>query len=73
MLEIANFIELENPQPMIDFAVSTANRSRIDRWKDTFDNQLLNEIKEIMEPTMTKLGYQWDTSKKSSYTDRVSR
>ena len=59
MLKIANFIELENPQPIINFAVSTADPSRTDRWKDTFDNQLLNEIREIIEPTMTKLGYKW--------------
>lgn len=59
LLKIANFIELENPQPVINFAVSTADPSRTDKWKDTFDDQLLEEIKEIMEPTMIKLGYQW--------------
>jgi hypothetical protein len=57
--EIANFAELDSPEPIINYARSTADPSRTNKWKDSLDPNILQEIKEIMEPTMSKLGYPW--------------
>lgn len=57
--EIANFAELDSPDPIINYARATADPSRTNKWKDSLDQTILQEIKEIMEPTMSKLGYPW--------------
>ena len=57
--KIAEFAELKNPEPIIEYAVSTADPSRTNKWKESLDENVLKEIKKIMEPTMTKLGYPW--------------
>lgn len=56
---IINFVEIENPEPIIEYAVATADPSRSDKWKESLNQNILNEVKEIMEPTMSKLGYHW--------------
>ncbi|MFP5268755.1 sulfotransferase family protein [Coleofasciculus sp.] len=57
--EIAHFAELDSPEPIINYAMATADPSRTNKWKDSLDPNILQEIKEIMEPTMSKLGYPW--------------
>jgi Sulfotransferase family len=57
--KIAEFVELDNPQSMIDYAITTAKPSKTDKWKDNFDAEVLDDIRRIIEPTMTKLGYRW--------------
>jgi hypothetical protein len=57
--KIAKFVELDSPQSMIDYAITTAKPSKTDKWKDNFDAEVLDDIRRIIEPTMTKLGYRW--------------
>ena len=57
--KIADFTELEL-EPLIDYAVGTADPSRINKWQDNIDRDILNDLEAIMKPTMSKLGYRWD-------------
>ena len=57
--EIAEFAEIENIEPIIEFCEANAVPSRIDKWRQSIDRSVLEEIKEIMEPTMSQLGYEW--------------
>ena len=57
--KIAEFIELEDPQTIINYATETADPSRTDKWKESIEPEILNEIREIIEPMIVKMGYRW--------------
>ncbi|MFG0274653.1 MAG: sulfotransferase family protein [Phycisphaerales bacterium] len=59
MRRIAEFIELPDPDPVIDAAASTADASRVDKWRDELDAETLDLIRPHMEPTLRRLGYEW--------------
>jgi hypothetical protein len=58
MGRIANFVDIKNPHPILEYAVKTTDPSRIDKWKD-LDIDVLNEVRKVIEPTMAELGYRW--------------
>ncbi|WP_036484767.1 sulfotransferase [Myxosarcina sp. GI1] len=58
--KLINFLDIENPSPIIDFAKTTGDPNRINKWKKSLNQNILDEIKEIMEPTMIELGYSWE-------------
>lgn len=57
---LADFVEIEDPEPILDYIRNTADSSRADRWKNELDQTTLNEIRKVMEPTLSKLGYNWE-------------
>lgn len=59
--KLINFVDLNCSDSVIEFAMATADPSRVDKWQDILDQTVLNEIKGIMEPVMTQLGYCWET------------
>lgn len=56
---IANFAEIEDPAPIIEFCSLNADPSRNNKWKKSIDPNTLDEIRKIIEPTMAQLGYIW--------------
>ena len=59
--KLTSFLEIENPQPIINYAESSSDPQRINKWKSSLNQNTLDEIKEIMQPTMTQLGYSWES------------
>ena len=59
MRRLINFIELENADSIVKYAVDTADGSRIHKWRKELDRTQLNEIEEIMKPMMQHIGYTW--------------
>jgi hypothetical protein len=59
IVKIAKFADLENPESIIKFCEAEIDPSRSDKWRKTFDQNTLNELKEIIEPAMSRLGYKW--------------
>lgn len=60
MSKIVNFLELEHSTNLIvDYAKQTADPSRLEKWREVLDDELLSDIQFVMEPTMIEVGYQW--------------
>ena len=59
IIEIAEFAELKNIEPIIEFCEANAVPNRVNKWRQSLDRSVLDEIQEIMEPTMSQLGYEW--------------
>lgn len=59
--KLIDFAELDYSDSVIEYAVATADPSRANKWQDLLDQTVLNEVREIMEPVMSKLGYCWET------------
>jgi hypothetical protein len=59
IIKIAKFANIENPEPIIKFCEAEVDPTRNDKWRKTFTEKDLNEMKEIIEPTMSQLGYKW--------------
>ena len=57
--QLADFLEIENPGPILEYIRNTADPSRAYKWRNELDQETLNEVREIMEPTLSKLGYKW--------------
>ena len=57
LIKLTNFLEIENPQPIIDFAKNSCDPERISKWKSSLDQNILDEIEEIMKSTMALIGY----------------
>lgn len=54
---IVDFTELRSCQQVIDFALQTADPSRIDKWQHSLNKEIWQEMEPIIKPTMSKLGY----------------
>ena len=52
--------ELADPSPIIQKATQTADLSRAHKWRSALDQQTLDLVRPHMEPTMRRLGYDWD-------------
>lgn len=59
LIQLANFLEMENPEAILDYIRSTADPSKAYKWKEELDQKTLNQVREIMESTLSKLGYNW--------------
>ena len=57
--KISDFAEIQEPQQLIDYAVNLADPSRINRRTNALSPKVLDDIRPIMEPTMSGLGYLW--------------
>ncbi len=57
--KIASFLNLENAEDVVNYAIQTADPRRIDKWRSELDDAKLADIKDIVEPTMKKIGYSW--------------
>lgn len=57
--KVTRFLELEDTDNLIEYAIQTADPSRMHKWKEEIDEAKLQEVKDIMEPVMNKIGYQW--------------
>ncbi|MDY6782466.1 MAG: sulfotransferase [Cyanobacteriota bacterium] len=58
--QLANFVEIENFAPISDYIDNTADPPRAYQWKSELEQTTLDEIREIMEPTLVRLGYSWE-------------
>ena len=59
IMKIAEFAEIDNIEPILEFCEAKAIPARVDKWRHSIDQRVLDEIKEVMESTMSQLGYQW--------------
>lgn len=57
--KIAEFVELDNIEPVLEFCVQNAVPARINKWRESVSPQVLKEIEATIKPTMTQLGYEW--------------
>lgn len=59
MQDMVDFCKLEDAEDLVAHVESTADPARQAKWRDALDEQVLDRIRPIMEPTLTQLGYQW--------------
>lgn len=59
MTSIVEFAELSNSQPLIEYAVKTADPSRQKPWKSLIDSETLQQVRPYLEKTLNTLGYEW--------------
>lgn len=59
MADVCRYAELEQPEPVIEYAVRTADASRANKWRAELDDALLAQVRPFMEPTLSRLGYVW--------------
>jgi Sulfotransferase family len=59
MTEACTFAELENPEPVIDFAEQTADPARASKWRTMLDKETLELVRPHMQPMLERLGYDW--------------
>lgn len=57
--EVVSFLDLEEPAPVVDYVVKTADASRMGKWREELDAGLLEQVRPHMEPTLNWLGYEW--------------
>ncbi len=57
--ELIQFLEIENPEPIEAYIARTADSSRGEKWRGELDEEVLEEIRATMEPTLSYLGYTW--------------
>lgn len=56
---IAEFCALENADIFLNTVTSTLDATRVDRWRDTLDQAVLDDVRPIMTPLLERLGYRW--------------
>lgn len=56
---IIEFTELSSSQPLIDYAVKTADPSRQKSWENVIDSGTLQQVRPYLEKTLNTLGYGW--------------
>ena len=56
---IADFCDLRDPQIFIETITRTIDDSRVDRWRESLDAAVLEDVRPIMAPLLTRLGYEW--------------
>ena len=56
---ICDFALIENPDKFIARGVASVRPDRQTKWKTELSDELLEEIKPIILPTLTTLGYDW--------------
>jgi hypothetical protein len=59
---VLDFAQLPPSPRAMEFTRATVQPARAERWKSSLDAKTLQDIRPILEPTMTKLGYEWSTS-----------
>ncbi|MDJ0742755.1 MAG: sulfotransferase [Xenococcaceae cyanobacterium MO_167.B27] len=57
--EIAEFADIRYPESIIEFCKINIDLTRNPKRLKSLDSNTLGEIKEIIEPTMSELGYLW--------------
>lgn len=53
------FAQLPPSDKVLEFTRAKVQPARAERWKKALSEQTLADIRPILEPTMTKLGYEW--------------
>ncbi|MEL6499197.1 MAG: sulfotransferase [Planctomycetota bacterium] len=56
---IAAFCELADQDAFVDYITSTADATRMDKWRAQFDDATLEQIEPIMRDKLESLGYTW--------------
>ncbi len=59
LLRLANFLEIENPEQMLDLSSEIPDSTRVNHWQKNIDSQTLSNIRNIVEPVLTEFGYSW--------------
>jgi hypothetical protein len=57
--KICDFVRIQNPDQFIVRGVESVRRDRQTKWKTELSEELLEEIKPIILPALTTLGYDW--------------
>lgn len=57
--ELADFLDLTNPAPIVQFGEKTAKSDGVDRWRRSPPSRLLGEVRPHLEEAMAALGYAW--------------
>jgi hypothetical protein len=55
--KIVDFADIQSPEPILNFCQMNIDRSRNTKRLNSLDNITLDEIQEIIEPIMERLGY----------------
>ncbi len=56
---IAEFCDLDDADIFLNTVTSTLDATRVDRWRDTLDQAVLDDVRPIMTPLLERLGYRW--------------
>ncbi|RMH24724.1 MAG: sulfotransferase [Planctomycetota bacterium] len=56
---IAEFCDLRDPELFLSEVTGTLEPSRVDRWRRTLDPAVLDDVRPILTPLLTRLGYEW--------------
>ncbi|MGI9012638.1 MAG: sulfotransferase family protein [Phycisphaerales bacterium] len=59
MQQIVQFAQLEQADELVERVVRDADPARQDKWRESLDEETLEEIRPHIEPTLTRLGYTW--------------
>lgn len=59
MTDLCSFANLDEPDPVIDFAEGTADASRAGKWRKSLDQHTLELVRPHLQPTLERLGYDW--------------
>ncbi len=57
--ELCEFARVPRDDSTIQHVRETVDPSRQQKWRDAFDDQTLEQIRPVLEPTLTTLGYDW--------------
>jgi hypothetical protein len=59
---LVDFLGIKDKQSVMKYIEETAQPARATAWNDEISPECLNEIRTILEPTLVKLGYSWQSS-----------
>ncbi|PHQ82145.1 MAG: hypothetical protein COB69_02650 [Phycisphaera sp.] len=57
--QIATFTGLGEDSSFVTHIIKESNPSSIHKWRDDLDRDTLDTLRPILEPTLTRMGYQW--------------
>ena len=59
MRQIVDFCELSDADALVEQVAAAADPTRQNKWRQTLDPSILEEIRPIMGPMLESLGYEW--------------
>ncbi len=65
MARVCEHCSLATPNASIDFAKASADPARADKWRTQLDEDTLARVRPVMEPTLERLGYDWEATERS--------
>ena len=58
--KITDFADISDSELIVEYSKQIINPDPFSKWRSILNSSTLAEVREIMEPTMNKLGYDWN-------------